>query len=91
MFGDELRQLMQRDVCSHHPQQNALVLLHEESHTHTEIQIKTAETLCLVFFFFFTHRFVLCAEHRHGDRRRQTRASFVLQLEKRERDISGLN
>lgn len=30
MFGDELHQLLQRDVCSYHPQQNTLVLLHEK-------------------------------------------------------------
>lgn len=30
MFGDELHQLLQRDVCSYDPQQNTLVLLHEK-------------------------------------------------------------
>lgn len=36
MFGDELHQLLQRDVCSYDPQQNPLVLLHEKSqNTHS--------------------------------------------------------
>lgn len=30
MFWDELHQLLQRDVCSYDPQQNALILLHEK-------------------------------------------------------------
>lgn len=30
MFRDELHQLLQRDVCSYDPQQDTLVLLHQE-------------------------------------------------------------
>ena len=30
MFWDELHQLRQRNVCSDDPQQNTLVLLHEQ-------------------------------------------------------------
>lgn len=59
MFGDELRQLMQRDVCSHHPQQNALVLLHEEihTHTHTDLDQNSRNSLPSFFFFFLTVSF----------------------------------
>lgn len=38
MFRDKLHQLLQRDVCSRNPQQNPLVLLHEEiQNTHTTL------------------------------------------------------
>lgn len=43
MFGDELHQLLQRDVCSYDPQQNTLVLLHEKiQNTHPQLYMKTA-------------------------------------------------
>lgn len=93
MFGDELRQLMQRDVCSHHPQQNALVLLHEEIHTHTHTDSdKNSRNSLLSFFFSLTVSFfVLNTGMATVVVRLGPALSFNWEKKERERDISGLN